>query len=72
MCIRSLSYRLAAFSLFVALCVSSPVFAWGCKGHQTVALIAERHLTPETRQTLESLLKENPTAPRGLTMSATR
>ena len=34
--------------------------AWGCKGHQTVALIAEKHLTPEARQLVEKLLSENP------------
>src|SRR5258708_21162845 len=33
--------------------------AWGCKGHQTVALIAEKHLTPEALKLLEKLLGEN-------------
>jgi hypothetical protein len=61
--IRSLCYRLAGLSFFAILFISSPVFAWGCKGHQTVALIAEKHLTPEARQTLESLLEENPIDP---------
>ena len=61
--IRSLRCKLAGLSLFTALCASSPVFAWGCKGHQTVALIAEKHLTPEARQLLETLLKENPIEP---------
>jgi hypothetical protein len=37
--------------------------AWGCKGHQTVALIAEKHLTPEARQLFEKLLTENPVDP---------
>ena len=37
-----------------------PAHAWGCKGHQTVALIAERRLTPEARQLFEKLLEENP------------
>lgn len=32
---------------------------WGCKGHQTVALIAEKHLTPEARQLVEKLLGAN-------------
>jgi nuclease S1 len=63
MSIRSIGCRLAALSIFAVLFVSSPVFAWGCKGHQTVALIAEKHLTPETRQLLEALLKENPIDP---------
>jgi hypothetical protein len=57
---RSIGLKLACLSLFATLFVVSPVFAWGCKGHQTVALIAEKHLTPEARQFLESLLKENP------------
>ena len=39
--------------------------AWGCKGHQTVALIAEKHLTPEARQFVEKLLGENPIDPKG-------
>jgi hypothetical protein len=38
--------------------------AWGCKGHQTVALIAEKHLTPETRQWVLKLLSENPIDPK--------
>ena len=36
--------------------------AWGCKGHQIIALIAEKHLTPETRTFVEQLLRENPVA----------
>jgi hypothetical protein len=38
--------------------------AWGCKGHQTVALIAEKHLTPEARQWVLKLLSENPIDPK--------
>jgi len=60
---RSLWSRLAGFSLFVAYFAASSTFAWGCKGHQTVALLAEKHLTPEARQLLETLLKENPIDP---------
>ena len=63
MSIRSVCSRLSCLTLFAALFAVSPVFAWGCKGHQTVALIAERHLTPEARQLLETLLKENPIDP---------
>jgi nuclease S1 len=37
-----------------------PAYGWGCKGHQTVALIAEKHLTPEARQLIDKLLSENP------------
>jgi len=38
--------------------------AWGCKGHQTVALIAEKHLTPEAKQWVLKLLTENPIDPK--------
>ena len=42
------------------LTLTSPsAHAWGCKGHQTVALIAEKHLTPEARQLVQKLLSEN-------------
>jgi hypothetical protein len=34
--------------------------AWGCKGHQTVALIAEKYLTPEAKQMVMTLLSSNP------------
>lgn len=33
--------------------------AWGCKGHQTVALIAEKHLSPEARELVFKLLNDN-------------
>lgn len=49
-----------AASLFVA----PSALCWGCKGHQTVALIAEKHLTPEARQLVEKLLGENPIDPK--------
>jgi S1/P1 Nuclease len=38
--------------------------AWGCKGHQTVALIAEKHLTPEAKQWVLELLNDNPIDPK--------
>src|SRR5713101_6949394 len=38
--------------------------AWGCKGHQTVATIAEKHLTPEARQMVLKLLGENAIDPK--------
>jgi hypothetical protein len=48
-------------AVFATLLVTAPeARAWGCKGHQTVALIAEKHLTPEARQMVETLLKNNP------------
>ncbi|HUL17119.1 MAG TPA: S1/P1 nuclease [Terriglobales bacterium] len=37
--------------------------AWGCKGHQTVAYLAEKHLSPEALKMASDLLKANPTDP---------
>ena len=53
-------------SLFVLMLLFWPTAtqAWGCKGHQTVALIAEKHLTPEARQWVLKLLSENPIDPK--------
>jgi hypothetical protein len=45
---------------FAASLAAPAAQAWGCKGHQTVALIAEKYLTPEARQMVLTLLSENP------------
>ena len=45
-------------------CAAPSAHAWGCKGHQAVALIAEKHLTLEARQLVEKLLSENPIDPK--------
>lgn len=44
----------------MSFCAAPSARSWGCKGHQTVALIAEKHLTSEARQFVEKLLAENP------------
>jgi hypothetical protein len=54
---------LAAVLSLLALTAPS-ADAWGCKGHQTVALIAEKHLTPEARQLVQKLLSDNPVDPK--------
>jgi hypothetical protein len=48
---------------FISLLPAAPAWAWGCKGHQTVALIAEQNLTPEALQFVNKLLAENPVDP---------
>jgi hypothetical protein len=54
----------AAIVLLLGMVAGTPpALAWGCKGHQTVALIAERYLTPEAHQLVEKLLEENPVDP---------
>jgi hypothetical protein len=41
---------------FFAAIAGSPAWAWGCKGHQIVALIAERHLNPHARAMVMQIL----------------
>jgi len=53
------SARSFLFVLVLSLGCNS-AWGWGCKGHQTVALIAEKQLTPQARQFVEKLLAENP------------
>jgi hypothetical protein len=52
------------FGGIAGLAMAPAAKAWGCKGHQTVALIAEKHLTPEARQLIQKLLSENPIDPK--------
>jgi len=56
-------YFCSLYGLFL-LFGPSATYAWGCKGHQTVALIAEKHLTPEAKQFVQKLLTENPIDPK--------
>ena len=58
---------LSAVCTFVLILVSlgAPgAKAWGCKGHQTVALIAEKHLTLEAKKMVDALLSANPVDPK--------
>jgi hypothetical protein len=58
-------WMLCGLTLFMlAGLASAPAArAWGCKGHQTVALIAEKELTPEAKQMVQALLAGNPIDP---------
>ena len=60
---RALCFKIGLLALLSLSFFNATALAWGCKGHQTVALIAERYLTPDARQYLDSLLKENPIDP---------
>lgn len=43
--------------VFAGLSVSLSALAWGQKGHDVTACIAERHLTPATRAAVDSILE---------------
>ncbi len=51
------------FLFFAFFFGAASAWAWGCKGHQIVAFIAEKHLTPQARQFVDKLLSENPVDP---------
>lgn len=56
---------LAALAVaFSTVCIATPAWPWGCEGHQTIALIAQQHLTPHARRTVTDLLEPSPIDPR--------
>jgi S1/P1 Nuclease len=57
---RLASLLLIGFALNAA---ASPVYAWGCKGHEIVALIAEAHLNPRARAMALQILGDGPISP---------
>jgi hypothetical protein len=56
--------RISLILLLVASALAFPftpvAHGWGCKGHQTVALIAEKHLSPAAKQLAATLLAVDP------------
>jgi hypothetical protein len=52
-------------SLLILSIVSLPASAraWGCEGHQVIALLAERHLTPHALATVKRILADSPIDP---------
>lgn len=56
-------HRVATITLTLALIASwvTPAWPWGCEGHETVALIAEKHLTAGARRSVTELLARMPT-----------
>ena len=51
--------RIVTFA--VLLFMPSYAFAWGAKGHQIVALVAEAHLNTSTRDKIKAILPKNGT-----------
>jgi len=41
----------------------APAKAWGCKGHQIIALLAEKHLTPQALAAVSKILSDGPIDP---------
>ncbi len=65
----SLPRQFLSAGIFAALLFSgvvslpAPAHAWGCKGHQVVALLAEMHLNPRALAMAKKILAEGPIDP---------
>ena len=53
----------ACLLVFAVLSLPAPARAWGCEGHQVVALLAEKHLTPHALAMANQILAEGPIDP---------
>ena len=53
----------ASLLLFAVVCLPAPARAWGCEGHQVVALLAEKHLTAHALAMAKKILAEGPIDP---------
>jgi hypothetical protein len=53
----------ACLLVFAFVSLPAPARAWGCEGHQVVALLAEKHLTPHALAMAKQILAEGPIDP---------
>ena len=53
-----------ALVLLLIVCAPRPARPWGCEGHETIALLAEKHLTSQARKMVHDLLEAAPIDPR--------
>jgi S1/P1 Nuclease len=62
---RKRIFRMAAIipALMFAMFASPAAHAWGCQGHETVAMIAEMHMNPQTLAKVNQILKASPIDP---------
>ena len=49
--------------IFIIVSWPAPARAWGCEGHQVVALLAEKHLTPHALAMAKQILGDGPIDP---------
>ena len=54
----------ACLLVFAVVSHPAPARAWGCEGHQVVALLAEKHLTPHALAMAKQILAAGPIDPR--------
>jgi hypothetical protein len=62
--LRAGNFAMAIIVVGAALLVGSPAAqAWGCQGHEAVALIAQMHLNPRALAMVNQILKDGPIDP---------
>ena len=52
-----------SFAIATALCLPTSARAWGCEGHQVIASLAEKHLTPQALAAVNKILSSSPIDP---------
>ena len=66
---RAISGCTKSLAVFIFLCAASlllaapSAWAFGCEGHEIIAMIAEKHLTAHAQTMVQKLLTENPIDP---------
>jgi hypothetical protein len=53
----------ACLVFFAIVSLPAPAHAWGCEGHQVIALLAEKHLNPRALAMVKKILAEGPIDP---------
>jgi hypothetical protein len=56
--------RRLAIAFLLIVCVPLPARGWGCEAHETIALLADKHLTAHARKMVYELLEAAPVDPR--------
>jgi nuclease S1 len=62
-CLLSRAAIFPCFLLLAVLSLPAPAHAWGCEGHQVIALLAEKHLNPHALQMVKEILAGGPIDP---------
>ncbi len=53
----------ACLLVFSVVSLPAPARAWGCEGHQVIALLAEKHLSPDALEMVKKILSDSPIDP---------
>jgi hypothetical protein len=53
----------ASLLFFTFVSLPAPAHAWGCEGHQVIALLAEKHLNPRALAMVNKILADGPIDP---------